>query len=92
MFDFMFRLCFGCCFGLSVSYCFMNVLWGSKMLQDRRLGFMRGTRIMYKKEHFVFDLFSTQSILYLHKPLHIHRFICLQVNDITNPRYPYPTR
>jgi hypothetical protein len=66
MFDSMFWLCFGFCFGLSVSYCFITVSWGSTILQDRYLGFTMGIRIMYKKEHFVFHLFSMQSIIYLH--------------------------
>jgi hypothetical protein len=48
------------------------------------------TRIMYKKEQFVFHLFSTQSILYLHNP-YLHTQIHLSaVNNILahlHPRY-----
>jgi hypothetical protein len=85
MFDSMFWLCFGFCFGLSVSYCFTNVSQGSKMLQDRQLGFMRGTRIMYKKEDFVFHLFSMQSIIYLHNLTFIHLIHLLSERDHRTP-------
>jgi hypothetical protein len=85
MFDSIFWLRLGFCFGLSVSYCFTNVSWGSKTLQDRQLGFTRGTRIMYKKEHFVFHLFSTQSIIYLHNLTFIHLIHPLSERDHRTP-------
>jgi hypothetical protein len=85
MFDSMFWLRFGFCFGLSVSYCFKNVSRGSKTLQDRQLGFTRGTRIMYKKQHFVFHLFSMQSIIYLHNLTFIHLIRPLSKRDHRTP-------
>jgi hypothetical protein len=41
-----------------------------------------GTSIMYKKEQFVFYLFSTQSILYLHNPYLHTQIRPSAVNDI----------
>jgi hypothetical protein len=55
------------------------------MLQDRRLGFMGGTRIMYNKEHFVFHLFSTRSIIYLHNLTFIHLIHPLSGRDHQTP-------
>jgi hypothetical protein len=49
-----------------------------------------GTRIMYKKEQFVFHLFSMQSILYLHNPYLQTQIYPSTVNDIIahlHPRY-----
>jgi hypothetical protein len=63
----------------------MNVSWGSKMLQDRRLGFTRGTRIIYKKEYFVFHLFSMQSIIYLYNLTFIHLIHPLSERDHRTP-------
>jgi hypothetical protein len=44
------------------------------------------TRIMYKKEQFVFHLFSMQSILYLHNP-----YLHTQDLSIHSERYPSPS-
>jgi hypothetical protein len=85
MFDSMFWPHCGFCFCFSISYCFMNVSRGSKMLQDRRLGFTRGTRIMYKKEYFVFHLFSMQSIIYLYNLTFIHLICPLSEWDHRTP-------
>jgi hypothetical protein len=55
------------------------------MLQDRRLGFTKGTRSMYKKEHFVFHLFSMQSIIYLYNLTFIHLIRPLSERDHRTP-------
>jgi hypothetical protein len=49
-----------------------------------------GTGIMYKKEQFVFHLFSMQSILYLYNPYLPTQIRLSKVNDIIahpHPRY-----
>jgi hypothetical protein len=68
MFGIPFQLCFDLCLGLTISHWVLRVSHGVRRSAGQKNNIHEDTGIMYKKEQFVFHLFSMQSILYLYNP------------------------
>jgi hypothetical protein len=68
MFGIPFQLCFDLHLGLRISHWVLRVSHSVRRSAGQKNRIHEDIGIMYKKEQFVFHLFSMQSILYLYNP------------------------
>jgi hypothetical protein len=85
MFGILFQLCFDLCLGLRISHWVLQVSHGGQRSAGQKNRIYEDIGIIYKKEQFVFHLFSMQSILYLYNP-----YLPTQIRLSASERYHSP--